>query len=74
MTPGTLSFPPQPLLPEHQLQHHVLTVEAEQGPEEAQGHHAQLGTVQGIRGAVERAGAVPPTPRQGRGQGWGDGR
>lgn len=31
-------------LPEHQLEHDILAVEAEQRPEEAQGHHAELGT------------------------------
>ena len=29
-------------LPENQLQHEVFTVEGEEGPEEAQGHHAEL--------------------------------
>jgi len=28
--------------PENQLQHEVFTVEGEESPEEAQGHHAQL--------------------------------
>lgn len=29
-------------LPENQLQHEVFTVEGEESPEQAQGHHAEL--------------------------------
>lgn len=51
----------QPRVPENQLQQDILTAEVQQGPEEAQGDHAELGGGQGVTRA-------PRPPRRCRSQ------